>query len=260
MIEKRFGVVGDPITHSLSPHIHSLAYDFYQLDYSYSAHQVPAGQLRAFIESHPDLSGLSVTMPLKFEATELADAADSDATITGVTNTLAFKEGKALGCNTDVYGISKSISEQTLGPLHNVAILGSGATARSAVQAISSTYPKAEVTVFLRNPRAELEIARLFTEVDLKFKSIQDLTGKYDLSINAIPAVLEISGLESAAVLNVNYMAPQTWGESVAIIEGKEMLIWQAIAQMRLWYFDGVPALPDEDRFVKTVRESLIGR
>ncbi|NBW73796.1 MAG: shikimate dehydrogenase, partial [Microbacteriaceae bacterium] len=60
MIERKFGVVGDPIAHSLSPFIHRLAYQFYGFNYEYQPYLVKSGSLASFLKQHPDLNGLSV--------------------------------------------------------------------------------------------------------------------------------------------------------------------------------------------------------
>ena len=261
MIEKKFGVVGDPIAHSLSPFIHRFAYQFYGFNYEYESYLVKSASLASFLQQHPDLDGLSVTMPLKFEAAELSKAEDTNARITGVTNTLSLSTGEIQGFNTDVFGIASAIKEATQDRLAKVAVLGSGATARSAIQAISSSLSQAEMSVFLRNEKAKQElITRFGSLIEPNFLEIESLSGQFDLVINTIPVPLNTEALDAKYILDVNYSSGQSWSNRAHAISGLEMLIWQAVAQMRIWYFNSAPELPDEQKLVRLIRDSLVGR
>ena len=140
---KRFAVLGDPIVQSLSPKIHSAAYAHLNLDWKYEAFKVASGELLQFVESESGFAGFSVTMPLKFEAYNLAESLDETAETTGVVNTLLKTEIGFRGFNTDIYGISKSIEKVAA---NSIAVLGSGATARSSIRAVISSKTEAKVT------------------------------------------------------------------------------------------------------------------
>ena len=81
---REYGVVGDPIAHSLSPAIHQAAYRVLDLPWEYHRFRVPQGELSRFLAQHPGLSGLSVTMPLKAEAFSLSTEALPRAQETGL--------------------------------------------------------------------------------------------------------------------------------------------------------------------------------
>ena len=103
---RRCGVLGDPISHSLSPVLHRAAYDALGLDWSYDAHRVPSGGLAAFLGGlAEDWRGLSLTMPLKREVLPLVDRLSDRARLAGAVNTLLIEDdGTRLGDNTDLPG------------------------------------------------------------------------------------------------------------------------------------------------------------
>ncbi len=61
----RGAVLGSPISHSLSPQLHNVAYDFLKIQAEYTRHEVESGDLPKFLSLHPELNSLSLTMPLK---------------------------------------------------------------------------------------------------------------------------------------------------------------------------------------------------
>jgi shikimate dehydrogenase len=136
---RRFAVVGSPISHSLSPVLHTAAYRALGItDAEYGRHEVPAGQLRRFLEEGEGtgLQGLSVTMPGKVEAHDLADELDGTARELGIANTLVRRsEGGWRAENHDVHGIVASLRDHGAEGCESVGILGSGATATSALAA-----------------------------------------------------------------------------------------------------------------------------
>ena len=129
---QRCGVLGDPISHSLSPVLHRAAYSALGLDWSYDAHRVPAGGLESFVAGlDASWRGLSLTMPLKREALALADRVTDRARLAGAVNTLLLEGDERVGDNTDLPGAVAAIRERTSLPLASAAILGGGATAAS---------------------------------------------------------------------------------------------------------------------------------
>ena len=82
-------VLGSPIAHSLSPAMHRAAYAELGLDWRYEAYEVDDSRLESFLaDAAPGLRGLSLTMPLKRVALDLADAADETSRLVGAANTL----------------------------------------------------------------------------------------------------------------------------------------------------------------------------
>jgi 3-dehydroquinate dehydratase / shikimate dehydrogenase len=98
-----FGVIGDPIAHSLSPIVHNAAFRRMDINAVYVPFRVPREQLSQFLEDAPALGikGLSVTIPHKETVLKKLSKADESMNGIGATNTLLFDDGQIVGYNTD---------------------------------------------------------------------------------------------------------------------------------------------------------------
>jgi len=246
---RHFAVVGDPIAHSLSPKIHSAAYKFLGLNWIYEARQIASGKLANFVSESPFFDGLSVTMPLKFEAFNISSSVDEDAEATGVVNTLLKTDDKILGFNTDVFGIIQAVREVEA---TSIAILGSGATASSAIRAMLASRPNSRIVCYARNPEALLNLSTRYKE-KLETKSLDQYAGSESLTINTIPG-FQVG--EYQVLMNASYSKQELYANE---IDGIEMLLWQALAQIRI-FVNGIPSQPLEDEVgvLKAMRGSLI--
>jgi shikimate dehydrogenase len=157
------GVLGQPVAHSLSPVLHEAGYRARGLtQWRYAAHEVSAGGLVRFVAGLDGTwRGLSLTMPLKEAAFDVADSVGETARLTRSINTLV--RNKDLGWdahNTDIAGIAKALE----GADHagTATIIGSGATARSAAAALASLGVQ-EVVVAARNTSAAAEVVEVLT-------------------------------------------------------------------------------------------------
>jgi shikimate dehydrogenase len=243
----KFGVIGSPIRHSLSPAIHKAAYAALGFDFSYDRSEVFAGALTEFMAEY-SFAGLSVTMPLKYEAFSVSDQHSREAKETSVANTLVSTDGKWIGHNTDVAGF-RGIFDQLSEP-SNVAVLGSGATARSAVFAISTAFPGSILSVTGRSSSSVEDLvsrARGFG-LDVKSKALSTETlMSSDLVISTVPGdalgelweqVSTVKPSAGSVLIDVSYnpwpsRASLAW--SAQTISGLELLIWQAIEQVKLF-------------------------
>jgi shikimate dehydrogenase len=139
--DRRAAVLGSPIGHSLSPVLHLAAYRALGLsNWSYGAHDVKEPALGRFVAGlGPQWAGLSLTMPLKEAAFEVADEVSDLAREVGAINTLVRRtDGGWRGDNTDVYGVSQALREAASAQVTSAVVLGSGATARSVVAALAA--------------------------------------------------------------------------------------------------------------------------
>ena len=278
MVTKQLAVLGSPIAHSKSPLIHSAAYGVLGLDWSYDKHEVRKGGLSAFLSDlGPEWLGLSLTMPLKEEAFRLAQVADRAALATMAVNTIVRTDSGWAGFNTDVFGIVQSLHLANLGELTRVLVIGSGATATSAVTAVRQHAPNAKVEIFARNARTRGELVTFAKNLGLKAKAVSNLKKsctQADLVISTLPAhaLDEVAtgfakGKKfnpTGALLDVAY---QPWPSELAkvwvearrpVISGLDMLLWQAVAQIRI-FTTGDPAkpLPNEEAVILAMRHAL---
>jgi shikimate dehydrogenase len=250
----RAAVLGSPIAHSLSPALHTAAYRALGLTgWSYEAIECDEARLPGLLDSlGPDWAGLSLTMPLKRAVLPLLDRTESLAITVISANTVVFKDGQRLGFNTDVAGLVAAMREAGVTPEGNVAVVGAGATARSALAALRETGI-CDVTVAVRSrPRAEqlLTVAgQLGVPVSLTDLGAGGLVSRgWDLLISTIPgsAAADVAGLLAAgkvtarAVVDVGY---EPWPTSLAVtaraagsvvVTGYELLVHQAAGQVEL--------------------------
>jgi shikimate dehydrogenase len=136
---RRAGVLGDPISHSLSPVLHRAAYRALGLDWSYDAYRVDEHGLPAFLQDlDSSWAGLSLTMPLKTTAVTLLDSVSDRVRVVCAANTVLVQGDSLCGENTDIPGMVRALDDADPGrtPITAATIIGAGATARSALAAI----------------------------------------------------------------------------------------------------------------------------
>jgi shikimate dehydrogenase len=149
------GVIGDPVTHSLSPAIHNAAFAACGLDWVYVAFPVPRGQGAEAVAAvaYLGLAGLNVTMPHKAAAAAACDALTADAAALGSVNTVINTPGGLLGDSTDGPGFLAALGEEGVEVAgRTVLVLGAGGAARAVVQALGRAG--SEVVVAARRPEA----------------------------------------------------------------------------------------------------------
>lgn len=198
-----FAVLGSPISHSLSPQLHRAAAAAIGLtDFRYGRIEIDEAGLEGFLDAHPGLVGLSLTMPLKRRLIELAHErawrVDSDALATAGGNTLLRPpSGPVDVLNTDVAGIVEAITEALSAsgaaavPWSDEAdVLGAGATAGSALVA-AARLGIAHVRLFVRD-RTRAGSARSVAESLGLTATVCDLPdwvpGERGLTLSTLPA------------------------------------------------------------------------
>ncbi|CAA9401705.1 MAG: Shikimate 5-dehydrogenase I alpha, partial [uncultured Pseudonocardia sp.] len=145
----RAAVLGSPVAHSLSPVLHAAAHAALRLEgWTYDRHECPEDGLPAFVAGlGPEWAGLSLTMPLKRVALEVADEVSPLAAAVGAANTLLLG-GATRAENTDVAGIVAALGGVTGG---RAVVLGAGGTAQAALAALRD-LGTTDVTVLVRSP------------------------------------------------------------------------------------------------------------
>jgi 3-dehydroquinate dehydratase/shikimate dehydrogenase len=253
-----YGIVGNPVAHSLSPFIHNAAFKFHNLNAVYIPFEVR--NLDEFIakfireetrEIELNFKGFSVTIPHKQAIIKHLDSIDDTAKKIGAVNTVKIVDGKLYGYNTDAEGFIEPLLN-AYGNLKNVevAVLGAGGAARAAIYALKKE--SAKVAVFARNVENARKLAE---EFEIEFAALgnrQKALGTCDIIVNATslgtkgeaendtPASAE--QLKTAhLVYDLIYNPFETKflreAKSVGVptIGGLAMLITQAMAQFKIW-------------------------
>ena len=265
---KQFAVLGSPIDHSKSPLIHKAAYELLGLDWTYSRQELEAVELQGFLETSL-LAGASLTMPLKDAAYNLVHTDDTDAIAAGAINTILRTAHGWAGFNTDVFGMVKALEDVTFS---KVLILGSGATARNAVLAVKRLNPDATLAVLARDAEKARALVD-FADANGLTPNLEVQPGdlaKFQLTISTLPPNSDTSGwfegTPRGTLLDVAYspwpsQLARQWAEVGGnVVSGIEMLVWQAIAQIRIFTSGNVAeTLDNEDQIAAIMRKAAEG-
>lgn len=260
---RRAAVLGSPIAHSLSPVLHRAAYAALGLGaWRYDAHECAEAGLPEFVESlGPEWVGLSLTMPLKRVALDLAAAASPLATAVGAANTLVRRPDGWFADNTDVHGIVAALQEPLRPDLgtppyraddRNPAralILGAGGTAQAALAALRELGID-DITVAVRSSARADDLRVAAQRLGMAPVITEALAGAApslppaEIVVSTLPAGAA-DGLggqmrPGATVLDVVYAPWPTSFAAIAaargahIVSGLRMLLHQAVAQVEL--------------------------
>jgi len=163
---KIYGVIGDPVEHTLSPLMHNTAIEEMGIDAVYVPFRVSPDDLEKAIEGMPALGieGLNVTVPHKTRVIECLDRVTEEAEAVGAVNTVIRGDGVLTGDNTDVYGFLMCLREgcgMERFP-ERVCVLGAGGAARGVVYACGRREEVREIVIINRTlSRAEKIAAEL---------------------------------------------------------------------------------------------------
>jgi shikimate dehydrogenase len=266
----RLGVLGDPVAQSFSPEIQNAALKAGQIDLQYARFYIHPEELQAALSLLPklDFAGANLTLPHKIAALGFVDELDDEAKQIGAVNTIAVRDGKLIGFNTDGIGFTRAIRSEFSVDLRDlrVLLLGAGGAARAiAMQCaqancerlviVNRNFDRArqlvtELQPRFAGPRVLGPVARL-EAVPWENKALQFQLGNVDLVVNATPLGLNPNG---AAPLPRELLAPHlmiydtvyTRGRTPFLIaadeagargvNGLSMLLHQGARSFEIWF------------------------
>lgn len=253
-MKKIYGILGDPVAHSLSPVMHNAAFGRLGIDAVYLAFRVSKSDLEAAITGAKSLgiAGLNVTIPLKEKALDFVDA-DEMARKIGAINTIDFSSGMPSGYNTDGIG-SMRVLQETVGELtaKKVLILGAGGAARAI--AFHLDAHGASVTLANRTMERAAQVAAQLTHataIGLDAELEKHLQAS-DILINATSvgmhphddATLVTADMihPDLVVFDIVYNPLETRLLQEAkragvtrVVNGVKMLVYQGAASFKIW-------------------------
>ncbi|OIO80879.1 MAG: shikimate dehydrogenase [Gallionellaceae bacterium CG1_02_56_997] len=189
----RYAVIGNPISHSKSPLIHSLFAKQTGQDISYEAIAAPLDGFAVTIERFccEGYKGCNVTVPFKFEAFNCATELSERAKAAQAVNTLSFEGEKILGDNTDGAGLVRDIAENLDIILQGkrVLLMGAGGAAYGVV--LPLLMAGAALAIVNRTASKAISLAEKFPTSDIRGYGYDELAGlQFDVVINATSAGL----------------------------------------------------------------------
>jgi len=245
-------VLGSPIAHSLSPALHEAAYAELGLTgWSYGRAEVRGDGLATFVEGlDATWRGLSLTMPLKVAVLDLPGVAEVSETarLAGAGNTLLLDGGRSgrRVHNTDVPGLVQAVRRVTTGPVATATVVGSGATARSAVVA-AGRLGAHRVQVLARDPAKVEALAPLAAAVGVELRAVGwgSVPPAADLLVSTVTAGAADERADALAasagtVFDVVYdpwptpLAASAARLGVRVLDGLDLLVGQAVEQVAL--------------------------
>lgn len=270
---KMAAVVARPIQHSLSPFIHNAAFQKTKTDAVYLAWEVSDEDLPAMINNVKKLNmlGLNLSMPFKQAAMPYLDDLTQEAKLIGAINTVAYKEGKLIGHNTDGAGFFKALEQHDFSIANQSIVILGGGGAAIAIMAQASLLGASKITVFARRSPSfeplEERIAQLSAltgkKIDLfELPSVdrdtqdpavvhfQEAVSQTNLLVNAtsvgmdgvsLPLTNKIKLNRKTIVVDVIYKVMETPFLEWAAAQGNQtynglgMLLYQAAESFKLW-------------------------
>jgi 3-dehydroquinate dehydratase/shikimate dehydrogenase len=239
-----YGVVGNPIAHSLSPVMHNAGFRALGLNAVYVPLQ--AADIEDFIAfaRAMRMRGASITAPFKVAMLSRVDDTDSRAQRVGAVNTLIVRDGRWIGANTDVEGFLTPLRGRIALKGARVTVLGAGGAARAVAVALGSQG--AAVTVSARQAAAARQVASL---AGGSVGQWPPSSGGWDVLVNATTSgsrgddddPMRGIALDGEIVFDLVYAPPVTplleraRREGCLTIGGIEMLVAQAERQFELW-------------------------
>ena len=270
---KKFAVIGNPISHSLSPVIHQQFAKQFDINLEYTKIQAESSQFGQKISEFRANGGfgLNVTVPYKKDAFVLAEQLSDSSILAKSVNTLSFNEGKINGDNTDGLGlindlkVNKGITLST----KRILILGAGGAVSGVIGPLLAQHPE---LLLIANRTAEKarDLAAQFSTagpvIGCGLKNIEKT--KFDLVINGTAASMtgELPQVNSKVLEDVAFAYDMmysdssttfiNWAQQHGVIntaDGLGMLVEQAAASFFIWH----AKRPDTGSVLKHLRSIM---
>ena len=242
-----YGVIGDPIGHSLSPLLHNTGFVARKVDAVYLPFLVH--QLPDFLEAVPEFGvrGFSVTLPHKQTILKHLKECEPLAAEIGAVNTVVVRrDGSLYGCNTDYVGVLRALEKKLRIKGSRVLIFGAGGSARAAAFALARAG--AVVSVCARREKAAKQLARAIGAEVVPRRALR--TEYFDAILNSTPvgmhphdgiSPLPPGELNCRMVMDLIYRPQKTQllniaaKKGISTVSGVEMFLAQGIAQWEIW-------------------------
>ena len=263
-----YGVIGDPIAHSLSPQLHNAGFQACKMDAVYLPFLVH--DLHDFLGAIAPLgiAGFSVTLPHKQSILRHLDDCDPLAASIGAVNTVVVRGGgKLYGYNTDYVGVLRALGRRMALRGSRVLILGAGGVARAVAFALAQAG--AAVSILARRKLKAMALARA---VGGEAIARPRLTHEFfDAIVNATPvgmhplvdrSALKSRELNCRLLFDTIYRPQRTRlmqlaaRRGIEVVSGVEMFIAQGTAQWEIWTGERAPVAPMRRAVLLALREA----
>jgi 3-dehydroquinate dehydratase / shikimate dehydrogenase len=242
-----YGVIADPVRHSISPAVHNRAFQARRVDAVYLPFLVSASQLKDFmlLAGKMPLSGFSVTLPHKQKILRYLDSVDPLARRIGAVNTVWRKAGKWRGANTDAAAVIGPLEKRMKLGGSKILVVGNGGAARAAAFALANSGAKLAITG--RNVDRVRALAAACGAEPVGREQAE--SRMFDILVHATPVGMAphiqecvFDGrIPAKLVFDMVYNPVETAllrrakQQGAAIVPGIEMFVEQAARQFEIW-------------------------
>ena len=260
---KRAGIIGYPLSHSISPAFQQAAIDHHKLGARYERWQTPEPEIEKVIKSlrAPSIMGANVTVPYKEKVIPVLDDVDEMARSIGAVNTIVNQAGRLIGHNTDAGGFLKALKNKGGFEPSNksIVILGAGGSAKAVGFALGKAGARTITLVNRTQSRASSLTSNLndllpsLNTIEEDYANLNQIMQENDLVVNCTPLGMKHSQLEGQSplqgakipshifVYDLVYNPPETPLLKQAAMAGAQtlgglpMLIYQGAEAFELW-------------------------
>ncbi len=257
---KLLGVMGYPVTYSLSPIMHNRALEVLGLDYIYVAFPVPIARFAAAIEGFfacESIAGFNLTIPHKQEVLPYLAKISPVAQTVGAVNTVKRSQQGWIGTNTDVEGFTYSLKKYN-GELETALILGSGGAAKAVIVGCQNLGIK-NIHVAGRTLEKLQLLQQQFPIAIHSWAQIAELLPQVNLVVNCTPIGMadqpgtpldqeQIKALPPQTILYDLIYTPRPTEllrlgqqQGLTTIDGLEMLLYQGVLALEFWLEQPAP-------------------
>lgn len=183
---KLFAVLGYPIKHSFSPVMQNKWFEKEKYNCAYLSFEIQPGNLKKALDSFKMLGfyGLNITIPHKTEVIKYLDYSDKAAKSIGSANTIAIRNGKLYGYNTDHSGFSADLITKGVKVRNKtVFIYGAGGASRAVIYAVKNAEAK-KIYITNRTYKKAEKLAKHFRIESVQEENAAEIMSKADLIIN----------------------------------------------------------------------------
>lgn len=253
-MRKKYGLLGKNINYSFSPQLHKEIFNFLKCSYNYNIFDLEENEIENLIKriKEDEIQGINITIPYKQTVMRYLDEISENAQKIGAVNTVYKKDNKLIGENTDYYGFLKTIESMKLNLKNeNVAVLGSGGSAKAVVQVIKNLGGK----IFLVS-RTPQNVDSHFTDMEIiDYEKLKNISGK--LIVNCTP----LGGKNYSEISPIDEETAEKWECAVELnytpefspfllyfknnnkkyMNGFYMLVAQGIESENIWQNKNIP-------------------
>ncbi len=267
-----YGVIADPVAHSMSPVIHNRAFQARRIDAVYLPFLVPPRHLKDFMTLAEKLpvTGFSVTIPHKQRILRYLDAVDPLARRIGALNTVWRKAGKWRGTNTDAQAVAAPLARKMRLAKASVLLIGSGGAARSAAFALADAGAQLTIVgIEMDRVRALAQACGGKWIVKEQFPGLHFDAVVHATPLGMYPHVAECyfeDRIPADVVLDMVYNPLETLlirrarQQGKTVIPGLEMFLEQAVRQFETWTGESAPRGVMERAVLETLGQAAVSR